>query len=109
MKYIFFIYIFFLISNCSFNLVDDHHGVYYLEKKQISESIKDFSFFIDIYEKNVLSGDNLEREALGLCYVDRAHAYDSIGEYEKAFNDLRRSAELDCELAKKILNNQIQK
>ena len=53
--------------------------------------------------------DNLEREALGLCYVDRAHAYDSIGEYEKAFNDLRRSAELDCELAKKILNNQIQK
>ena len=82
---------------------------YYLEKKQLSESIKDFSFFIDIYEKNVLSGDNLEREALGLCYVDRAHAYDSIGEYEKAFNDLRRSAELDCELAKKILNNQIQK
>ena len=84
-------------------------GKYYLEKKQLSESIKDFSFFIDIYEKNVLSGDNLEREALGLCYVDRAHAYDSIGEYEKAFNDLRRSAELDCELAKKILNNQIQK
>ena len=34
MKYIFFIYIFFLISNCSFNLVDDHHGVYYLEKKE---------------------------------------------------------------------------
>ena len=34
MKYVFFIYIFFLISNCSFNLVDDHHGVYYLEKKE---------------------------------------------------------------------------
>ena len=34
MKYIFFIYIFFLISNCSLNLVDDHHGVYYLEKKE---------------------------------------------------------------------------
>ena len=34
MKYIFFIYIFFLISNCSFNLVDDHHGVHYLEKKE---------------------------------------------------------------------------
>ena len=84
-------------------------GKYYLEKKQLSESIKDFSFFIDNYEKNVLSGNNLEREALGLCYVDRAYAYDSIGEYEKAFNDLRRSAELDCELAKEILNNPIQK
>ena len=36
MKYIFFISIFFLISNCSFNLVDDHHGVYYLEKKEKS-------------------------------------------------------------------------
>ena len=34
MKLIFFISIFFLISNCSFNLVDDHHGVYYLEKKE---------------------------------------------------------------------------
>ena len=36
MRYFFFIYIFFLISNCSFNLVDDHHGVYYLEKKEKS-------------------------------------------------------------------------
>ena len=36
MKYIIFISIFFLISNCSFNLVDDHHGVYYLEKKEKS-------------------------------------------------------------------------
>ena len=34
MKYVFFIYIFFLISNCSFNLVDDHHGVFFLEKKE---------------------------------------------------------------------------
>ena len=34
MKIIFFITIFFLISNCSFNLVDDHHGVYYLQKKE---------------------------------------------------------------------------
>ena len=34
MKYVFFISIFCLISNCSFNLVDDHHGVYYLEKKE---------------------------------------------------------------------------
>ena len=33
MKIIFFITIF-LISNCSFNLVDDHHGVYYLQKKK---------------------------------------------------------------------------
>ena len=30
----FFISIFLLISNCSLNLVDDHHGVYHLEKKQ---------------------------------------------------------------------------
>tara|TARA_B100000963_G_scaffold215085_1_gene187618 strand:- start:608 stop:1075 length:468 start_codon:yes stop_codon:yes gene_type:complete len=34
MRLFFFIYIFLFISNCSFNLVDDHHGVYYLEKKQ---------------------------------------------------------------------------
>ena len=30
----FYITIFFLISNCSFNLVDDHHGVFFLEKKE---------------------------------------------------------------------------
>ncbi len=34
MRLFFFISIFLLISNCSFNLVDDHHGVYHLEKKQ---------------------------------------------------------------------------
>jgi len=34
MKLLFFISIFFLISNCSFNLVDDHHGVFFLEKKE---------------------------------------------------------------------------
>ena len=34
MKILFFISIFFLISNCSFNLVDDHHGVFFLEKKE---------------------------------------------------------------------------
>ena len=34
MKIFFFISFFILISNCSFNLVDDHHGVYYLEKKE---------------------------------------------------------------------------
>ena len=34
MKLFFFISLFFLISNCSFNLVDDHHGVFYLEKKE---------------------------------------------------------------------------
>ena len=34
MKVLFFISIFILISNCSFNLVDDHHGVFFLDKKQ---------------------------------------------------------------------------
>tara|TARA_B100000963_G_scaffold318396_1_gene299470 strand:+ start:285 stop:752 length:468 start_codon:yes stop_codon:yes gene_type:complete len=34
MKLLFFISIFFLISNCSFDLVDDHHGVFNLDKKQ---------------------------------------------------------------------------
>ena len=34
MRLFFFISIFILISNCSLNLVDDHHGVYHLEKKQ---------------------------------------------------------------------------
>ena len=34
MKLLFYISIFFLISNCSFNLVDDHHGVFFLEKKE---------------------------------------------------------------------------
>ena len=33
MKNIFLISLFLVISNCSFNLVDDHHGVYFLEKK----------------------------------------------------------------------------
>ncbi len=30
----FFISLFFLISNCSFDLVDDHHGVFNLDKKE---------------------------------------------------------------------------
>ena len=34
MKIIFFISVFIIISNCSFNLVDDHHGVYFLDKKE---------------------------------------------------------------------------
>ena len=34
MKIFFFIYLFILISNCSFNLVDDHHGVFFLDKKE---------------------------------------------------------------------------
>jgi len=34
MKIFFFISVFILISNCSFNLVDDHHGVFYLDKKE---------------------------------------------------------------------------
>jgi len=33
MKVLFYISLYFLISNCSLNLVDDHHGVYYLDKK----------------------------------------------------------------------------
>tara|TARA_X000000950_G_scaffold207987_1_gene250106 strand:- start:695 stop:1168 length:474 start_codon:yes stop_codon:yes gene_type:complete len=33
MKNIFLISIFLTISNCSFNLVDDHHGVFFIEKK----------------------------------------------------------------------------
>ena len=33
MKNIFLISLFFFISNCSLNLVDDHHGVYFIEKK----------------------------------------------------------------------------
>ena len=33
-KILFYISLFFLISNCSLNLVDDHHGVYYLDKKE---------------------------------------------------------------------------
>ena len=41
MKILFFISIFFLISNCSFNLVDDHHGVYFLEKKEKKITVKE--------------------------------------------------------------------
>ena len=33
MKNLFLITLFFTITNCSLNLVDDHHGVYFLEKK----------------------------------------------------------------------------
>ena len=33
MRNIFVISLFLIFSNCSFNLVDDHHGVYFLEKK----------------------------------------------------------------------------
>ena len=33
MRNIFLISLFLFISNCSLNLVDDHHGVYFLEKK----------------------------------------------------------------------------
>ncbi len=41
MKIFFFISFFILISNCSFNLVDDHHGVYYLEKKEKKIKIRE--------------------------------------------------------------------
>ena len=33
MKNLFLISLFLIITNCSLNLVDDHHGVYFLEKK----------------------------------------------------------------------------
>jgi len=33
MKILFLISLFFIISNCSLNKVDDHHGVYFIEKK----------------------------------------------------------------------------
>ena len=33
MRNIFLISLFLVISNCSLNLVDDHHGVYFIEKK----------------------------------------------------------------------------
>ena len=41
MKHLFFISFFFLISNCSFNLVDDHHGVYFLEKKEKNITVQE--------------------------------------------------------------------
>ena len=41
MKILFFISLFFLISNCSFDLVDDHHGVFYLDKKQKKIIVKE--------------------------------------------------------------------
>ena len=43
MKIIFYISIFFLISNCSFNLVDDHHGVFFLEKKEKKIKVNEFN------------------------------------------------------------------
>ena len=33
MKYLFLLSLLLIITNCSLNLVDDHHGVYFLEKK----------------------------------------------------------------------------
>ena len=33
--------LFILISNCSFNLVDDHHGVFYLDKKEKKIKVKE--------------------------------------------------------------------
>ena len=41
MKIIFFISVFILISNCSFNLVDDHHGVHFLDKKEKKIKIRE--------------------------------------------------------------------
>ena len=59
MKYIFFISFFVLISNCSFNLVDDHHGVFFLGKKEkkitVSESnVNDIiSIFVNPQQKYI--------------------------------------------------------
>ena len=33
MKFLLFLSLFLIITNCSLNLVDDHHGVYFIEKK----------------------------------------------------------------------------
>ena len=41
MKILFYISILFLISNCSFDLVDDHHGIYYLDKKEKKIIVKE--------------------------------------------------------------------
>ena len=43
MRIIFFISIFFLISNCSFDLVDDHHGVFHLDKKEKKINVKEYN------------------------------------------------------------------
>ena len=40
MRNIFLISIFLIISNCSLNLVDDHHGVYFIEKKMKKIQVK---------------------------------------------------------------------
>ena len=40
MKNIFLISLFLIISNCSLNLVDDHHGVYFIEKKMKKIQVK---------------------------------------------------------------------
>ena len=41
MKILFYISILFLISNCSFELVDDHHGIHYLDKKEKKIIVKE--------------------------------------------------------------------
>ena len=41
MRILFFISIFILISNCSLDLVDDHHGVFYLDKKEKKIIVKE--------------------------------------------------------------------
>ena len=40
MKNIILISLFLIISNCSLNLVDDHHGVYFIEKKMKKIKVK---------------------------------------------------------------------
>ncbi len=63
MKIFFFISIFILISNCSFNLVDDHHGVFYLDKKEKKIKVKEsntndiFSIFGEPSTKSTFDND----------------------------------------------------
>ena len=51
MKVLFYISLYFVISNCSLNLVDDHHGVYYLDKKEkkITVSVSNVNDILSIF------------------------------------------------------------
>ena len=63
MKILFYISILFLISNCSFDLVDDHHGIYYLDKKEKKIIVKEsnindiIGIFVDFSTKSSFDND----------------------------------------------------
>ena len=71
MKSIFLISVFLFISNCSLNLVDDHHGVYFLEKKAKNEHSTEFKEFcagintVIIDEVHMAKADVLKRLLTG--------------------------------------------